>query len=1130
MILVSAVHLLFVLSLFAVAAAAWWPTSSGSRWLPIAALVVWSIGVFAVSLSFQTRGQVWLAHPVRTFRFELEPTQSASLADHHKLLQPAPAMRLPRKFDELQRFAQLQGQFTLNADGSVTNPRITQSSGLPAVDAATRQAVEAWRFGAIPPGFPSARSENVTFSVSNRYGIFNRRPILLAGFFMVVWMGIALLLPAASQDASLARARGVNLRRFWTATGFLAGLGWLMLWRLAPDVGQPDLPAKQAVLLLMGMALAVATALAVAQWREFVPLVRRFRLLWAALCVLLLGLTAFTPLGTDQNTGHKLWLRLPALPALQTVELVKLLLLFFVAASAYSAAFPFRDAPTGSEGGHRWVSWLTRYKSVAFGFVVVFFVLARMRDFGPVVLLSTMLILLLGLQGLAQSFRETPRIMALLAVGVVTVVTFLWVTGQPSRFWVRWHVWSNPWQMLPADTSFASEDARRIRDGKEQMCQVFWGVSSGGLLGAGLGQGQPERVENVQEDFAFAVVAEELGWLGGAAVLLLLLALVSEGLRIAEGREDATEKTLALGLALLVCVQTFITVAGSLGVLPLTGITLPFLSYGGSSLLINFVAFGLLVGLSRRSFVADFFPTEQEGRLSRALPQLRLVAVPALFAILLAKQSYLQSRLGWNNVARAPRFDAPDAKGDRQAFFNPRLDGEGRRTSTRIVRGRILDRDGGILAETTPQGRLYSHRDAYLPIVGAEMQTGSGQVTGRLGLEESLQAPLTGRLNDGGVLSRLPTFSLEQNGFDVALTLDPRLQERAYELLEKNNYKGCIVGIEPDTGEVLIAVSRPVFDADTLTPSAWETAFNGNTSVPPLPYRRTYAPGSTFKTLIAGALLEDGLANPNSRFRCNGSYLPPGASRPIRDSVPHGSTLSLHGALEVSCNATFARLGVESLGITRLQQFAHNAGFDRPLPLLPDAWNSRIPLWVQGQSSHLLSSATEASALSPIDVARTSIGQYEVRMTPLHLALWTAAVANGGRLMKPSLVHTVTTRSGRTLWNFKSQQEVLSQPMSEKAAGQLTEMMEGVVERGTGRPARVPGLRIAGKTGTPQLGLAPQKGDTNAAFIAFAPVEHPRLALAIIIEDESGGGRTAGPLAAELFRTAFLSETPGGKP
>jgi peptidoglycan glycosyltransferase len=482
-----------------------------------------------------------------------------------------------------------------------------------------------------------------------------------------------------------------------------------------------------------------------------------------------------------------------------------------------------------------------------------------------------------------------------------------------------------------------------------------------------------------------------------------------------------------------------------------------------------------------------------------------------LFLLLVLRLAGLQSP--WSQARYATRLHQ---RADGSALANPRLDDRGQVIPSQAVRGRFLDRCGRVLAVTTPRGRHYPHRSQFIHLLGFE--TPDHQ---RVGLERFLHGLLLGQWDIPRPVLRPPRLTLEQRGYDVVLTLDQALQARACQLLEAHGYTGCIVGMVPRTGEILIAANRPTLDPATVTAEEWLAAYDNKRSTPPFCYRRVYPPGSTFKTLVAAAALDEGVLSPTDSLLCRGFYQAPGRGRPIHDFQRrhrgHGAC-TLAEALVPSCNSIYAEVGVR-LGWPRLSDFADRAGFNRYLPLVPETWRGERKAWLETSQSVITPGGRwpaemKRSERQPVFLAQTALGQRNVRMTPLHLALWTATIANGGRLMAPSVVKAVVDPQGQTLWRFQPQ--VLSQAMSENTARQLAAMMEQVVGRGTGRPARVAGLRIAGKTGTPEE----DAGSTNALFIAFAPVDQPRLAVAVVIEGARGGGATAGPLAAELLQAA----------
>jgi peptidoglycan glycosyltransferase len=1122
MTLAGLAHLLFLCGLLSAAVLAWRSQTLSGRRLAIFFAALWLLGLVAVRASLTSRGPVWLAAPVRNADFTLEPLRNRPLGTHHQILAPSAEARWPADLDQLRRPFAMDLQFVLGADGAVSDVGVTHSSGISSLDHGVAAAVRRLRFGPLPVAYGPPVSELVTFHLANRYWLLRQSDLaaLLACCFVALWaLAVSRLAPKAKWEVgSASRQTEQAVRRALLAVGCLASLGWLLVWRLGPDLESTGLALKQAGFLLTGVLLVWLTAWAVWRWHRLGRFVARLGWLWVAGGVLLLLLTRFTPLGTDQNTGHRLWLKMGPL-SFQTVELVKILLVLFVAAAAYPAAFGMQLARSGRHTTLlRTRPWWERYRGMIGAFALVLATLTLMSDFGPMLLLALLLVAVLSAQGHQRQ-----------SIGGIVLLLLLlggsYVIGLPSRWRERVNIWRDPWHQ-------AAGDSRSLAQGREHVARVLWATSWGGLAGAGLGAGRPDDVPAVESDFMFTVVAEELGWLGGAAVLALIFCLTSAGLSIAREREDFFEKTLLSGLALLLGVQSAVSIGGNLNFWPLTGITLPFVSYGGSSLLVNFLALGLLVGVAHRPgdlrASAQPLPLDLRRRLDWSLGRLQVVFV-VVFALLAAKAAWLQSP--WTAGRFAHR---PHVRADGSAVANPRLDHR-----PWVVRGRFLDRDGRVLAETTPRGRRYRDAEHFVHVVGFENARGQ-----RVGLEAYLNNVLYGNLALEGGRS---TLSQGREGYDVVLTLDQSLQDRAYQLLRSRGYQGSIVALDPRTGEIVVAAdatlrsgkpslrstSRPALDP---APSVqqWMEAYNSNQAgAPPFCYRKLYAPGSTFKTLVAAAALDTHTLSPSDTVTCQGTYRAPGGGKPIHDwqgrSNPafrgHGEC-TLKQAMIPSCNSIYAAVGVR-LGWRRLWEFADRARFNAPIPLIPEELRQGRKDWLETNTSVLLSGRRSVSKSHPITLdrvylAQTAIGQYEVQMTPLHLALWTAAIANGGRMMAPTVVKGIVDSHGNQkrrraggasplVWQAKPQ--VLSQVMSETTARQVADMMEQVVTQGTGYKARVAGMRVAGKTGTPQEDV----GSSNAIFIAFAPVERPRLAVAVVVEN-AGSGAAVGPVVAELFR------------
>ncbi len=402
-----------------------------------------------------------------------------------------------------------------------------------------------------------------------------------------------------------------------------------------------------------------------------------------------------------------------------------------------------------------------------------------------------------------------------------------------------------------------------------------------------------------------------------------------------------------------------------------------------------------------------------------------------------------------------------------------------------VKRGNIYDRDGEILAETIidgdnrirkyPKGHLYSHIIGYY-----------SKVYGKSQLEMTYDKELLGH----GDISI--SFNELRAGYDLNLTIDNDLQSYAYNQL--NGRDGAIVAIEPSTGKILAMVSYPDFDPSaSALENDWKYIVEREDS--PLLSRATgglYPPGSTYKIATAAAAYSAGYAA--TGFEDDGSFELDGLKVENYGGESYGE-LSLKRAFEVSSNDVFCTLGYE-LGAENVKSTAEDFGINKDIPFDISTAKSRI----------------EYKKMSNPDAALVSIGQGQLLMTPLHVAMMGASVANGGKMMKPYLVDTITTASGITLKETKP--EVFLKPMTSMNAAYLNELMTGVVQNGTGTGAAVSGITVAGKTGTAEN----ETNKDHSWFVGYAPAENPQIAVAVLLEYDGGaGGRNAAPIARNII-------------
>ena len=348
-------------------------------------------------------------------------------------------------------------------------------------------------------------------------------------------------------------------------------------------------------------------------------------------------------------------------------------------------------------------------------------------------------------------------------------------------------------------------------------------------------------------------------------------------------------------------------------------------------------------------------------------------------------------------------------------------------------------------------------------------------------------------------------------GAAVELTLDPDAQRAAWDAL--GSRKGAVIAMEPSTGRILAMVSKPTFDANLLA-SHQSSEVNENyekfinSPDKPLINRAIagdlYFPGSIFKLVVTAAALESGRYTVGSRFENLTEYVLPGTTTAIQNSGGRRcgtqSFVTLETALALSCNIPFAMIAV-NLGQDRIKAQAELMGFGQTFD---------IPLTV--------TASQYPEDLEESEVALTGFGQYDIRVTPMQMAMVTSAIANQGVLMKPQLIKSVVASN----LNLLSQPEpiVFSSPISRTSAGFLTRMMVDSVEVGVATRAAIPGIAVAGKTGTAQNG---PDDPYTLWFTGFAPAEAPRVVVTVVVEDGGGVGQsgTGNQIAAPIAKAVL---------
>lgn len=805
----------------------------------------------------------------------------------------------------------------------------------------------------------------------------------------------------------------------------------------------------------------------------------------------------------------------------QPVELVRILLVFFLAGYFASRWDVIRHARERRQSLSRLTSridippveyTLPVVASVALS--LVFFFLQR--DMGPALVFCC---LFLTLYGIARGRAFLP------AAGLL-LVFFGFVAGNvigvPHNVHERVSMWLSPWD--------------NVVHGGDQLADSLWAYASGGAAGTGTGQGDPQVVPAAHTDLILSAIGEEWGFAGVAAVFLLYGLIIWRAIRIALGARSDYDFFLAAGFAAATALEILLIAGGSLGVVPLSGVVTPFLSYGRTAMIANFAVIGILLSISAR---------RPEGEPATQPFRAPLGFACAVFAI---GGAVILAKAAWVQVVHADAVMGEgtlvlQADGGRRYQYNPRFQDVMRE----IPKGSIYDRNGLPLA-TSDWSELEKHRADYSKL-GIDITIACPRGDSRYYPFGGLMFDLLGDLRTRTRWGASNTSFIERDnarrlrGYDdrptlvevkdpktkklervirydyrelvpllrhrndpqnpavrkvldrprdVHTSIDARLEVQvagilAKQLQEAHLDKGAAVVIDPATGDLLAAVSLPL-PANDGQPSD---------SNPYLDRARygLYAPGSTFKVVTAMAALRKDPQLAHKTYECIrlpdgrvGNYIK-GSKRPIRDDIqdknPHGTIDMEHGVI-VSCNAYFAQLGTYDVGAEPLFDTASLLGIAAASPNTAAQLKKSLP--------------------------QSSYGQGQVVASPFQMARVAATVANGGAMPE-----------GRWLTDENNSRTDPPKTVLDASTAQLlAKFMREVVTSGTGRRAASSAAPMAGKTGTAELADAP----SHAWFIGFAPygpsssAGQRKIAFSVLVENGVYGGTAAAPAAAEIVNAA----------
>ena len=848
------------------------------------------------------------------------------------------------------------------------------------------------------------------------------------------------------------------------ATFVLSGIGIAFVTRL-----KPELAVNQVLWLFVSIAAMVATLIVVRNVDDLASY--KYTLGIAGIVLLVIPML----IGTEHG-GSRLWISIGPF-SFQPGELAKVLIILFLAAYL-SENRELLSASTKSIGPIA----LPKPRMLAPVFAmwgVSLLVVIFERDLGSALLFFTFLVVMIFVATGRVSYVIV-SLLLLMAGGVLCYLLFSHVQN-------RVQIWLDP---------FAHPD------GGYQIIQSLYSLADGDLVGAGIGKGMPTLIPVVESDFIFSAIGEEMGLLGGSAVLILYMIFAVRGFATAARAKSDMSAFTAVGMTTAIAFQAFLIVGGCTRLLPLTGVTLPFMSQGGSSLLASFIIVGLLLRtgdeatgrealITSTTTVTSALPNDPEaskvaavahgrnvrgrfgmdtpesGVLGRVALGKRLTALITVFTLLFAA---LITNLTIIQVVQAQTYQQMPNNNHtiaRSAF---------------VQRGAIITSDGQTLAESVQQedgtySRVYPNGSVAAHTVGY-ISTRYGAT----GVEARMNDALRGDSNYSNWNSALYSLAgVQTPGASVVLTLNYQMQRAAEASLE--GYRGAVVVLDPSTGAVLAKASNPSYDLEDIG-AVMDDEEDGSS---PLVDRTTqlYTPGSTFKLVTLSAALDTGTATLDTMFDAPAS-MDIGGQVVTNDHDSEYGEIDLRTALALSANTAFGQLGVQ-LGANNLVRYSEGFGYDKAIGQDFSCTPSLMPV-----ASEMTEWETAWSACGqPVGEHPSPAGP---QTTIMQNAVVAAAIANDGKVMNPYVVDHVLSPEGATV--ASTTPHSLGQVMSAETASAVGDAMLEVVSSGTGTGARVDGYLVAGKTGTAQVGA----DSINSLFVGYAPYDNPTLAISVCIE------------------------------
>lgn len=803
---------------------------------------------------------------------------------------------------------------------------------------------------------------------------------------------------------------------------FLLGVGFVMISRLAPTRIY-----KQFLIVMLSVLLGFLVPVIMKK----VDGLRKLQWIYGAVGLLVLSLVYV--MGSVTN-GSKLSFSIYGI-SFQPSEFVKILFVFFISACLYQAAC------------------LKNIVIAGFFAAMHILILVLSKDLGSALIFFAVYVLLVFI----SSNKKRYLMAGIFGAGICCVIAYQLFAHVRTRV----EIWISPWETIDA--------------GGYQIAQSLFALSNGGWFGKGLFLGKPGTIPYVTEDFIFSAIVEELGLVFGIVIILVCLSVFLVIMNSAVKMKDSFYAYVLMGLAILYIFQILLTIGGGTKFIPLTGVTLPLVSYGGSSVLATIITFFLINGCIAKN--------ENKKNIMAKKTEDEMIYVSLFFvAVFMIMIAYTCVYVRGNEVEWSINS------------YNSRLE----MLKKQNERGPIYASNGEILAitrydEDGMEYRSYPYGNVFSHVVGFENR-------GYMGIESLanyylLHSHEAIRGQMGNAL-----YGRKNVGDSVYTTLNVELQTIAYDALGDNN--GAVIVTEPSTGKILAIVSKPDFNPNTLI-EIWEdiVADSDNSVLLNRATQGLYAPGSTFKIITTLEYLRENNNDVDSySYNCNGFYEAENSIIHCYHGTKH-QQVDLKTSFSESCNSSFANMGYH-LNKFKLKKTLNDLMFQSKLPLeLPTV-----------KSTLLLDDSTTKQ-----DMLQYAIGQGDTLMTPMHINLLTQAIANGGVLMEPMLLEQVTNNRGIVVENFNTKE--YKQVMTIEETQILKEFMKEVVDSGTAKGLQSELYTAAGKTGSAEF--EEKSKNSHAWFTGFAPYDNPKICVTVLVEEGGSGSRAAVPIAKKIFDVYF---------